>query len=139
MAAATAGDSRGYLVLEFTPQTPIETLTAPGARLARHSARALIVTVRSQAPGDTRAPAGAGHDDLPEVALRYFAPQYGVPEDAATGSAMRVLAHFWQQRGLDRNLRARQRSRAGGLLFSRIGTRCTWVGGHVTHGSGDAL
>jgi len=33
------------------------------------------------------------------ITLRYFAPQYGVVEDTATGSAMRVLADYWSHRG----------------------------------------
>ena len=52
--------------------------------------------------------------------------------DPATGSAMRVLASYWQQRGLDHALTALQRSAEGGLLFSRIEGGITWIGGNVS-------
>ncbi len=65
------------------------------------------------------------------IQYRYFAPQFGVPEDSATGSAMRVLAAYWQQRGYGDEQRALQRSAAGGWLLSRVEGERTWIGGHV--------
>ena len=51
---------------------------------------------------------------------RYFAPAAGIDEDAVTGSAHCVLAHFWAKR-LQRNpLRARQVSQRGGDLLCRV-------------------
>ena len=63
--------------------------------------------------------------------FRYFAPQHGIAEDIATGSAMRVLADFWQAQGGYNELRAWQCSVEGGHLFSRIQGGITWVGGRV--------
>ena len=65
------------------------------------------------------------------IQYRYFAPQHGVPEDIATGSAMRVVAAYWQSRGVGDNLMALQRSADGGWLQSRIKDGRTWIGGRV--------
>ena len=77
--------------------------------LGKFTRRALIATCESH----------FSHD-LAKIESRYFAPQYGVPEDPATGSAMRVLALYWQQQGLGPQLSNYQRSASGGLLFSEI-------------------
>ena len=81
-------------------------------------------------------PAGFDLTELPDdpaidVQLRYFAPQHGVPEDTATGSAMRVLATYWMNRELNDGLHAYQCSPYGGELRSRIRDGYTWVGGRV--------
>jgi predicted PhzF superfamily epimerase YddE/YHI9 len=83
LACAEAGDNAGYLVLEWPQDTDLAGLKPPGDRLQQHTMRALIATCRIS-PGNSL----AGED----IQLRYFAPQYGVDEDVATGSAMRVLA-----------------------------------------------
>lgn len=125
IAAAAAGDENGYLVLELAPNTNLATLPAPGDLLAGHTQRALILT---SAVSDTAAP----YADVAQIRSRYFAPQYGVPEDAATGSAMRILADYWAGRGSGDRLVAQQQSPAGGLLFSRIVDERVWIGGYVT-------
>jgi predicted PhzF superfamily epimerase YddE/YHI9 len=98
-------------------------IPVPDTSLGIYTRRALIVTC-------------AVSKDLAlqgeNIHLRYFAPQYGIAEDAATGSAMRVLAGYWQQRGLGDELQALQRSPEGGLLWSRVQNQTTWVGGYVS-------
>lgn len=121
--AATAGADNGYLVLEWPAGFDLTSLPRPEASLAQHTKRGLIVTcavgnIAAQTPGS--------------VQYRYFAPQYGVSEDAATGSAMRVLASFWQQSGLGNTLTAYQCSTEGGLLFSRIEKGKVWIGGRTS-------
>lgn len=111
-----------YLVVEMQPDTDLSTVTRPDSAIANHTRRALIVTQRV-----SRAKALCDED----IQLRYFAPQYGVAEDSATGSAMRVLAHYWQPLGTQ--LTALQRSCNGGYLYSQLDGDCTWVGGHVAH------
>lgn len=123
LACATAGEQRGYLVVELQADTCLTDITVPDASLGAHSQRALIVTC---AVGTDRALQGEN------IHFRYFAPQYGVAEDAATGSAMRVLARYWRQRGLGDELQALQRSPEGGLLWSRVREQTTWVGGRVS-------
>lgn len=122
IAAAQAGDWRGYIILEWPQDYPLDTLPGPAALLQAATERALIVT----------AACGSGSGTQEEdIRFRYFAPQYGVDEDSATGSAMRVLASYWQQRRDIQQLTAYQCSPAGGLLYSRIENRRVLVGGRV--------
>jgi len=119
-AAATAGAADGYLVLEWPAGFELTSLPKPDESLAQHTPRSLIVTCAV----DNTVSQGAKN-----IHYRYFAPQYGIHEDAATGSAMRVLASFWQQRGLGKALSAYQCSTQGGLLYSRIEQEKVWIGG----------
>ena len=65
--------------------------------------------------------------------MRYFAPQYGVEEDIATGSAMRVLAQYWSSRF--KQLTVYQCSPQGGLLLSRHTATHVEVGGRCVSAS----
>ncbi|EAQ98204.2 putative epimerase, PhzC/PhzF-like protein [Congregibacter litoralis KT71] len=123
--AAEAGDDDGYLILEWPEGFDLRSLSVPRYALHRRTRRALIVTARVSDP----------HFD---IQLRYFAPQHGVPEDTATGSAMRVLATYWRNRDLSDQLRAQQCSHYGGELHSRIRGDLTWVGGRVTEHAGES-
>ncbi|WOJ97134.1 PhzF family phenazine biosynthesis protein [Congregibacter brevis] len=116
--AAEAGADDGYLVLEWPEGFDLESLPIPRYALHRRTGRALIVTSRDTSSSF-------------DIQMRYFAPQHGVPEDTATGSAMRVLATYWMNRDLSEGLRARQCSQFGGELYSRIRGDLTWVGGRV--------
>ena len=122
--AALAGDERGYLILEWPAGFDLTSLPVPRHALRHRTMRSLIVTCIDQS------------DPTIDVQLRYFAPQHGVPEDTATGSAMRVLATYWMNRELDDGLRAYQCSPYGGILRSRIRGELTWVGGRVVCTSG---
>jgi len=121
--AATAGSDNGYLIVEMAADCDLAALPAPGDALIEQSTRSLIVTRRV-----------TGDDSLQgeTIQFRYFAPQFGVPEDTATGSAMRVLANYWRHRGKGNEQKALQRSAGGGWLESRIEGEHTWIGGHVT-------
>lgn len=115
--AAVAGGATGYLILEWPPGFALCALLPPGSGLAAHTARAIIAC------------AGGARSSVCE--LRYFAPQYGVDEDAATGSAVRVLADYWQRRHGCGRLDVRQRSPAGGRLYGRARGARVEVGGRV--------
>ncbi len=116
--AATVGSDQGYLVLEWPRSFPLETLPIPSPELSRYTSRAVIVCSRSDGrPGAIR--------------FRYFAPQYGVAEDAATGSAMRVLMDYWQQRYQVVSIEAFQCSPAGGIMSARVDADRIAVGGRV--------
>jgi len=117
--AAIAGGDNGYLILEWPAGFDLTTLPVPGYGLRRRTQRSVIATA-------------VDHDNPAfDVQLRYFAPQHGVPEDTATGSAMRVLATYWMNRELNDGLHAYQCSAFGGELRSRIRGELTWVGGRV--------
>lgn len=117
--AALAGGDDGYLVLEWPAGFDLRSLPVPDYGLRRRTGRSLIATSMDRA------------NPAIDVQLRYFAPQHGVPEDTATGSAMRVLATYWRNRELADGLRAFQCSPQGGELRSRIRNDLTWIGGRV--------
>lgn len=126
-SAATAGGEAGYLILRWADDADLRSLPVPGAELKKVSARAVIATC-----ADTE------HAGL-DIRQRYFAPQHGVAEDSATGSAMRVLASFWQRHASMDQLRAWQCSPVGGHLFSRMEAGLTWVGGRVQAEANDVV
>jgi hypothetical protein len=125
--AAVAEGREGYLILEWPAGYSLESLPVPGSSLRSLTRRALIVTCADESASD------------PDIRLRYFAPQHGVAEDVATGSAMRVLAAYWRSRGMDDELLAQQCSPEGGVLRSRIDPYLTWVGGRVITDEGAAV
>ncbi len=117
VAAAICGNQKGYLVLQWPDGFDLHRLSCPTDDLSKKTQRALICTSAQPSLADDA------------IQLRYFAPQYGVPEDDATGSAMRVLADYWSSRNTA--LTARQCSGRGGFLLARsaqdhveIGGRC---------------
>ncbi|WP_279244458.1 PhzF family phenazine biosynthesis protein [Candidatus Litorirhabdus singularis] len=122
-SAATAGQSDDYLILAWPADFPLQELAFP-THLGRHTQRAVIATCLDTTP--------SGFD----IHFRYFAPQYSSVEDAATGSAMRVLADYWQPQRGD-SLRAWQCSPQGGELLSRREPEITWVGGHMLCENGE--
>lgn len=154
IAAAEVGSAHDYLVLQWPGGADLRALRWPGAMLAKHTKRALIITCRS---ADGNANSAGYHDSntdcIPnqrtggigldpaetqakaqalQIQLRYLAPQYSPAEDSATGSAMRVLASYWQFRNGVTRLDAWQRSAGGGLLRSEIDDQgSVWVGGNV--------
>ena len=118
MRAATAGPDQGYLVLEWPSGFLLEALSPPSMELACYTSRAIIACSRSQ-------------DKPGAIRFRYFAPQYGVVEDSATGSAMRILLDYCQQNYQLECLEAFQCSPAGGVLFARAVANRIAVGGRV--------
>jgi predicted PhzF superfamily epimerase YddE/YHI9 len=91
LAAAEIGGSAGYVVLELADAAVLQALQPDFSALTAATERAVIVTAKAE------------HADGPGIVFRYFAPQYGSPEDAATGSAAVQLAAFWSSRlGLER-------------------------------------
>ena len=82
VAAAEVGGAEDYLVLEFSDAALVRQLQPVAERVTAATKRALIAT----------APDSAG------CVYRYFAPQYGEPEDNATGSAAVQLGGYWAER-----------------------------------------
>ena len=115
IAAASCGDEHGYLILQWPDKFTLKQLTRPLDCLSELSQRALICTSAHPCVGPDA------------VQLRYFAPQYGVDEDPATGSAVRVLAEYWSHRFT--SLTAQQCSHQGGLLLARWTPKHIDVGG----------
>jgi PhzF family phenazine biosynthesis protein len=78
----STGDKQGYWILEFDES--ITELQPQLDAICATTQRAIIAT-------SLNAPTGYDYE------LRYFAPQYGIDEDIATGSANAVLACYWEQ------------------------------------------
>jgi hypothetical protein len=116
VAAAVCGDEQGYLVLQWPDDFYLGQLAQPQTVLSAKTQRALICTSAQPSSG------------AEAIQLRYFAPQYGVPEDTATGSALRVLAEYWSGRFTE--MTAEQCSSAGGTLLAKWSSTHIEVGGH---------
>ncbi len=125
-AAALAGGDSGYLILQWPDNYPIEHLARPGDLLSHHTQRALIYTARQPItePSTTKQYLQENSD----IHYRYFAPQYGIAEDSATGSAMRVLADYWAAQFT--TISALQCSPRKGYLMSRVSDNYVEVGGY---------
>ncbi len=100
VAAAAVGDDSDYLVLEFTAAADVRALAPDFAALTPATRRAVIATAA----------------DNDGIVFRYFAPQYGQPEDAATGSAAVQLAAYWAPKLRQARFSARQLSAAGAVM-----------------------
>ena len=104
LGAATVGGSSGYLILQLADADSVRTLQPDYSAITAATDRALIVTARDRFAGG------------PGCVFRYFAPQYGTPEDAATGSAAVQLAAFWSPRLQRKSFSALQLSPEGARL-----------------------
>lgn len=82
-ALCASGGHQDYWILEFESEALVRHLKPRLETITMSTQRAVIATAASEV---------GRHDYV----LRYFAPQYGVAEDPATGSANLVLAHYWQ-------------------------------------------
>lgn len=118
-AMANAGGEYGYKIFEWPMGTDIARLHIDVGFISSDR-RGTILTARSEP------------DQTADFSLRYLALQYGVDEDAATGSANAVLAEYWSQRNLIGPYQAYQCSQSGGLIFSSMeADGDVTVGGHV--------
>jgi predicted PhzF superfamily epimerase YddE/YHI9 len=104
VAAAKTGTAADYLILELADADAVRKLQPDYISLAEATRRAVIVTARTLL------------DSAPACVFRYFAPQYGNPEDAATGSAAVQLAAYWSPRLRSAQFTALQLSQEGALL-----------------------
>jgi predicted PhzF superfamily epimerase YddE/YHI9 len=80
--AAKVGADTDYLILELADAAAVKSARPDAAAICAATQRALIITARAQELSSG-------------CVFRYFAPQYGDPEDAATGSAAVQLAAYW--------------------------------------------
>lgn len=97
-----------YVVVEIENAKDLALLKPNLSLLKKKGGPSLIVT----------AFAGGGHRE--DYVMRYFAPQYGNPEDAATGSANLLLMKYWQLKLNKKYLAGRQLSKEGGLFRGTV-------------------
>lgn len=97
-------------MLVFETQSDIENSTPDLTMIAKAESRGAIIT----APGTAS-----------DFVSRYFAPQFGIPEDPVTGSAHTILTPYWSKRLGKTELSAIQLSKRRGYLH------CTYLGERV--------
>ncbi|WP_420237512.1 PhzF family phenazine biosynthesis protein [Telmatobacter bradus] len=100
-----------YLLVLLKDAATVRALKPDFAGVAKLDPHGVIVTA-------------AGEDGY-DCVSRFFAPNYGVPEDPVTGSAHCVLTPFWAARLGRKGLRAYQASARGGEIL------CTLQGDRV--------
>ncbi len=84
LSAAAGDDLDGYLLLQLDDRALISELGIDLRAISKNTRRAVLLWQRRREETDT-------------VRTRYFAPQYGNDEDAATGSVLRILMPYLQQ------------------------------------------
>ena len=68
-----------------------------------------------------------------DCVVRYFAPAFGIDEDAGTGSIHCALTPYWSERLRKNTVHSRQLSRRGGTVGVRLsGARVHLLGTAVT-------
>ena len=118
-AVSTVGDSHGYFVMQWPDGFNLKSLSVNFAELVKQTDRAVIATCKSSSPDY-------------DYCFRYFAPQHGVDEDKATGSAHRILVSYWNQRLNKCNVKALQLSKDGAELIGRSDAGRVWISGAVS-------
>ncbi len=107
------------LLVELASEVEVRRLAPDLAAIAGLPVRGVIVTAQAAPPAD--------------FASRFFAPQYGVPEDPVTGSAHCALAPFWAARlGRDELLGVQHSPRGGEVRVRVDGARVHLAGRAVT-------
>lgn len=104
LSAAKVGGASGYLLLELPDADAVRALRPDYGAISAATDRAVIITAQTM------------YNREPACVFRYFAPQYGTPEDAATGSAAVQLAAFWSPRLRCERFTAVQLSPQGAIL-----------------------
>lgn len=103
--SAVSDKEDGYLLLEITPVLNVKDFSALKLDLTpvcNNTKRAVVVIQFDR--------------EKKHLYMRYFAPQYGVIEDTATGSVMRLVADYIEQRYNCNEYDARQCSVRGGYM-----------------------
>jgi PhzF family phenazine biosynthesis protein len=106
-------------MLVFEKQEQIERMEPVLALIAKARSRGAIITSR-------------GKDA--DFVSRYFAPQFGIPEDPVTGSAHTVLTPYWAKKLVKNEMSAIQLSeRKGHLQCKYLGKRVEITGKAITY------
>ena len=126
-------------ILTALGKMPAKSFVARGRTLAVYERAEDVAALKPdfaamrQIPGADAIVTAPGDGDIDFVS-RYFAPNYGVDEDPATGSAHCVLTPYWAARLGKTRLKARQVSaRVGDLECTLKGDRITLAGRAVLY------
>src|SRR5215831_11568928 len=126
-------------VLAALGAKPAQSFVARGRSLAVYEHAEDVAALRPDFAAMRRVPgadaiATAPRNDGIDFVSRYFAPNFGVDEDPATGSAHCVLTPYWAERLGKKQLKAQQISaRVGDLLCTLRGDRITLAGHAVLY------
>jgi len=89
---------------------------------------------------DSRGIIATAPGDQVDFVSRYFAPQFGIPEDPVTGSAHTILTPYWSREFGRNDLKAKQLSPRGGSLSCSIeGDRVKISGKAITYMKGELI
>lgn len=116
VAVAHAGGDSGYALWVYSSIDQVINLQLAEEVIIANTRRAIIAT-----SWDPTARSG--------FVLRYFAPQYGVPEDPVTGSAMRVASAYWRQHSGNSSFKVWQCSTTGGVAQLSLDQQHCWLEG----------
>lgn len=103
--AALSDKDDGYLLLEFEDKLPIDVfrgLQVDLKTICENTNRAIVLVQFNQ--------------EKQHLYIRYFAPQYGVKEDSATGSVMRFVGDYIEKKYQCSTFEVSQCSTQGGYM-----------------------
>ena len=107
--------SEDYIAV-LPDQSAVENVQPDYVELQKLDKRGVIITAL-----------GDGHDFV----ARFFAPNFGIPEDSVTGSAYTQLIPYWSNVLNKQTLRARQLSKRGGDVFCELSEDRVIIAGHA--------
>jgi PhzF family phenazine biosynthesis protein len=114
--------SRDYMLV-YESEADVKAIKPNFEALRRVDTHAVIVTAKG---------------DSSDFVSRFFAPDFGVPEDPVTGSAHCTLIPYWAEKLGKNDLFARQVSARGGELFCELrGDRVKMAGEAVLYLKGE--
>jgi len=117
--AAKTHNHDGYCIIDMGSDVAVKKFELNQKAIDEIQQRALIVTSVADNPQY-------------DLIFRYFAPQYGITEDQATGSAGPCLWAFWQDYLVKQTLSCYQASRQGGMFTLSQNTETVNVSGYIT-------
>jgi len=132
-------------ILAALGKMPKESYIARGRTLAVYERAEDVAALKPDFAAMRRVPGADAIVTAPgangiDFVSRYFAPNFGVDEDPATGSAHCVLTPYWAARLGKKQLKAQQISaRVGDLLCTLRGDRITLAGRAVLYLKGEIM
>lgn len=117
--AAKTRTTDGYYIIDIGSESAVNHFTLTNDLIDSIKQRALIITSLADTPQY-------------DIVFRYFAPQYGVFEDQATGSAGPYIWEFWQHHHAKKILNCYQASTCGGFFTLSTSAESIFVSGYVT-------
>ena len=120
-------------LFELGSEAAVRGLRPDFGQLALRVPAGIIVTARAEERRPAAADPSGNAPERYDFVSRYFAPAFGIDEDAVTGAAHCALAPYWSERLGRDALMGYQASRRGGFVGTRVaGARVLLSGEAVT-------